>query len=230
MFCAEWTLVKSQGSEVAAKPLYCRSWTCEECAPKRKRQLQGRACSGKPTTFITLTVNPRVGADPEERRLELSRAWAKVVKRLRRLHGEKSVEYLAVAETTKRGEAHAHILARCPFIPQSLLSTWMEELIGAKIVDIRKVRNAGEAAAYVSKYLAKDPHQFGAAKRYWASRHYADEGEDFIPIVPLPDVPWRRVPDRLPNVLRQLFNEGYALRCFRGETLWGYLVQRGPPE
>lgn len=170
--CREWSLVKQAPQERRSKPLYCRSWNCSTCRPKRKSQLLALAASGEPDRFLTLTVNPRIGADPEARLKLLSHAWKVLVKRLRRIHGPGAIEYLAVVEATKRGEPHLHILLRSPYIPWRLISAAMQELIAAPIVDIRKIKDGRQVVSYVAKYVTKAPEQFGHAKRYWHSKGY----------------------------------------------------------
>ena len=219
--CREWSLVKSAGAEAYAKPLKCRSWSCEFCRPERKSQLCARAASGVPNRFLTLTSNPRWGNSPAERLRGLSHAWALTVKRLRREHPGKEIEYLAIAEETLAGEPHLHILLRSPYIPQPQLSAYMRELIDAPIVDIRVVKNVREAVSYVAKYIAKAPAQFGNAKRYWASKNYELTNEAFDPISPLPDVPWKVERESLEGVIRRWMYEGKATRQYRGEIVIG---------
>jgi len=131
-----------------------------------------QAASGQPNRFITLTCNPSVEVSPEDRLKVLARAWRLIVKRLRRQHPKRSIEYLAVVEATKRGEPHLHILFRGPFVPQATLSTWMNEIAESPIVDIRRIKNAREVVRYVAKYITKKPAQFGTSKRYWQSVNY----------------------------------------------------------
>ena len=150
----------------------CRSWGCDECQPRRKKQLIALARSGKPDTFITLTVNPATNIDPARRARALARAWPKVVKAAKRKYGYKSIPYLCVFEATKRGEPHLHILCRVKWIDQRWLSSMMRELIGAPIVDIRRVRSTDQAAHYISKYVGKEPGHFNSCKRYWRTQDY----------------------------------------------------------
>lgn len=170
--CREWSIVKQEPSERHARVLYCKSWSCEVCRPKRRSQLLAKCASGKPTRLITLTVNPQHGESPEQRLRMLARAWRVCVQRLRRRYGLSSIDYLAIVEKTKHGEPHLHILARCPYIPQSYLSGIMKELIDAPIVDIRAIKSQRNAILYVAKYVTKEPERIGTAKRYWSSVTY----------------------------------------------------------
>jgi len=194
--CRQWSLVKHAQNTAYARPLYCRSWNCETCRPKRKAQLLAQAASGQPTKFITLTANPRVGASPRDRLRMLSAGWRNCVKRLHRLYPSHEIEYMAVVEGTKRGEPHLHILYRGPWVDQRKLSAWMAHFADAPIVDVRAVRGRREAVRYVAKYISKKPEQFGTAKRYWRSYHYSAPREEGLqPVIPI-DPPWllSRVP------------------------------------
>lgn len=171
--CGGWSLVKHAIEGTTAITLWCRSWTCHDCAPFRIASLKKMAMDGNPTTFITLTVNPQSGETPTARAQALSNAWKIVVKRARRKWLKAPLEYMAVFEETKRGEPHLHILCRAPFIPQHWLSDQMNELIAAPIVDIRKVGHVKNAARYVAKYVGKGPKAFASLKRYWQSKNYA---------------------------------------------------------
>lgn len=168
--CREYTLVKHHAGLTHCKPLTCRSWMCEYCAPDRRKRLMAQAASGAPQRFLTLTVNPTTGDSPDHRLTLLSAAWRTCVKRLRRHYGQHTIQYLAVVEATKRGEPHLHILLRSPYIPQAELSRIMSELIDSPIVDIRRIKGTREVIRYVAKYITKSPHHFGTGKRYWSSQ------------------------------------------------------------
>lgn len=160
------------GAVSEGRTLFCRSWLCVDCAPRRIAALARLACDGQPTTFLTLTVNPAEAESACERAKSLSDAFKVLIKRARRKFTKGDIQYLAVFEETKRGEPHLHILLRAPFIPQKWISETMLELINAPIVDIRRVGHARNAARYVSKYLAKGPKPFANLKRYWMSQGY----------------------------------------------------------
>ena len=183
VLCREWTLVKESQGVTTAEPLKCRCWTCDYCQPIRLRQLKGMARAGAPDTFLTLTVNPKSGHTPGERARDLAKAWRLIRKRAIRRYRYAAIPFLAVFEKTKRGEPHLHILMRVKWLDQRWVSTVMKELIGAPIVDIRRVRSVKQAAAYVAKYVGKDPVAFQGCKRYWRSQDWellaaADDGSD----------------------------------------------------
>jgi hypothetical protein len=78
---------------------------------------------------------------------------SKLVQKIRRRGTD--FEYLRVLEVTKKGWPHWHFVARAGFIPQKWLSETWDELTGAKIVDIRRIKETSEVYWYVVKYLAK---------------------------------------------------------------------------
>lgn len=173
MLCRELSLVKQNSTHGIAIPLVCRSWGCDYCAPRRRRELVNLATSGKPNRFITLTCSPKVGVSPADRAKQLARAWRVTVARARRQLGMKDIEYLAVFEATKAGEPHLHILCRCDFIPQRWLSAQMQSILKSPIVDIRLIKTLTHTARYVAKYVGKEPHHFATCKRYWQTRGWA---------------------------------------------------------
>jgi len=175
--CREWMLHRGNADFAQAKLLLCRSWSCEYCQPIRRRALMAVAAAGEPQRFLTLTVNPKCYADPEQRLRKLSWAWRTIVKRLRRKYGRDAVEYLAVVEETKAGEPHLHILLRGKYLPQKELSQAMQELIESPIVYIERIKSTTHAVRYVAKYIGKKPAQFGTCKRYWQSVNYQHELE-----------------------------------------------------
>ena len=210
MICTEWCIVNHQEDSLHAITLYCRSWQCEVCAPKRKRQLIARGKAGNPNTFITLTVNPTVGADPAERAARLADAWRVIRRRAIRKYGYADIPFLAVFERTKAGEPHLHILARCRWLDQRWLSDQMRDLMAAPVVDIRRVHGRRAAMNYVTKYLGKDPHRFGTTKRYWASRSYnTEEPPDWVGSEGF-GAGWTVFEQTLPSFVRQWTARGWS--------------------
>jgi len=210
--CREWTVVKLLDPIRYAKPLKCRSWGCELCAPDRRRQLMALAAAGDPIRFLTLTVNPAVGSSQEERLRMLANAWRITVKRLRRRYEGKEIEYLAVVEETKEGEPHLHILLRSPYIPQAYISECMRAILSSPIVDIRRIRGAKEVVRYVAKYITKAPKQFGSAKRYWTSQNYALDNPALADEKPEVGPGWQLVKGSLIGVIEAWLYEGYLSR------------------
>lgn len=84
MLCAQFILRKRDVIPEEVRPLPCRSWGCDYCAPQRRRQLMAEAASGEPNKLLTLTVNVAVGDSPSHRRDILHAAWRNLVKRINR--------------------------------------------------------------------------------------------------------------------------------------------------
>lgn len=78
MFCDEAAKVKWLSDGVAASPLYCKRWSCPECAPRRAKQVRAKARAGKPDTFLTLTVRDTEYATPALAAKALVEAWRKI--------------------------------------------------------------------------------------------------------------------------------------------------------
>lgn len=171
-YCNECVAVKDETVAKTAVSLACRSWHCDQCAPKRKKQLIAEAMGGAPCTFLTLTFRVRAGITPDEAAPMLSRAWRIIRKRLMRKYHWKRLPFLAVMEKTKRGWPHIHLLLRSRFIPWKLLSKWMAELCDSPNVLIEKIDNKKRAAGYCAKYCSKAAEKFPTAKRYWQSQDY----------------------------------------------------------
>lgn len=169
------TIVKQKAGKLTVLRLRCKSWNCADCCKIRRRKLVAEAMEGKPTRFITLTVNPNWFDSPEDRASRLVKAWRLVRRRFLALRPTHTLEFLAVFELTKKGEPHLHIVARGSFIPQKWLSKQMDKEIGAPVVDVRSVKGGREVARYVSKYVSKRNIKIGSLKRYWRSIKYLEK-------------------------------------------------------
>jgi len=211
MYCMSKTIVKWTGETATAHPLRCRCWTCVNCAPYRQKLLQQEALAGKPCTFITLTSNPAVGENRDQRAQMLVDAWRKIVRKYCRINKIKRVEFIAVFEKTKRGEPHLHILARMPFMSQKWLSNQMGTLTGAPIVDIRRIDSKGKAVNYVTKYIGKDPKRFEGCKRYWRSMHYMHPTRSELRAQRRPDTIFSQVDLTFAKYRKLLQSSGYTL-------------------
>lgn len=183
--CKPRLLLQWKDGHAKAFHVRCKQWRCPDCRPKLRRKLRAIAFAGAPTTFITLTSNPKYGRSPAHRAWMLVRALRTLKRMLHRFEGVQRFEYFAVIEATKRGEPHLHVLARCPYIPQKVLSYYWGLLTGATVVHIERVTSARGASAYVAKYTSKDPADFRGRRRYNRSRGYALERREKPPPSPL---------------------------------------------
>lgn len=172
--CGEWTGCSEDRAtgEIRAGRIWCKSWNCEHCAPKRRQQLKAQAAAGKPTTLITITQPYGSHETADEAAKALVHAWRMTLQLGQRENRFPRIQYIAVFEETKKGWPHLHILARAPFIDQQWLSRTMEHFGAGAIVDIRRVYSARHAARYVGKYVSKAPHRYEGCKRYWRTHGY----------------------------------------------------------
>jgi len=137
-------------------------------APKKRRQgrayhriISGLHRDGRTFRFLTLTTKAGTRDTPAE----FQRDWRVLKERLRR-RGLLPA-YIKVMEYTKSGLPHAHIiLAGGGFLPQWWISELWHEIHGAKVVDIRLIRQRPggnfweghkNVAGYLAKYMGKDP-------------------------------------------------------------------------
>jgi len=81
MLCTDLTGVKHYDDHIEATPLWCNSWQCSLCNPRRKTKLIAQVLDGTPTVLLTLTVAPEVPGTQPERAQALAHAW----RELRRL-------------------------------------------------------------------------------------------------------------------------------------------------
>jgi len=135
----------------------CTRYLCSMCRKmdrKRRRTFQ-RVISGLKVgghfKFITLTTSEESWAANKD----IQESWRALKERMTRrglISG-----YVKVKEFTKRGLPHLHIIVRGPWIPQWWLSQAWKDIHISPVVDVRRVQGQGGAAAYLSKYLGKDP-------------------------------------------------------------------------
>jgi len=226
--CREWSLVKLQDPERHIRPLYCRSWGCEVCAPRRRTGLMAKAAAGNPSRFITLTVNPRIGENPDARLLLLANAWRNTCKRIKRRWPDKPFSYLAIVESTKAGEPHLHILWRGPYVPQKFLSDCMAELIESPIVDIRKIKGLKEVIRYVAKYVTKNPHHFGTGKRYWSSQDWEPKADTTDDGEPKAEPAWQVMREDVFTLVWRWSHEGFAARKEGNDGIYAIFIEQPP--
>lgn len=137
--------------------LYCKSWHCPRCGPRKAAQLRRAvivwAIQNKLTKLMSLTLD-RSKIPPGTNDIEYLRAtWAKFRVYLKRKLG-KNVSFIAVLDFQKSGSPHLHILIDT-FIPQAWISIAWAALGGGVVVDIRRVIDLHRVAGYISRYLTK---------------------------------------------------------------------------
>lgn len=234
--CEGTTLVLSDATSTTVRRWRCRQWKCQICRPRLKRRLRALAYAGQPTAFLTLTSRYDPARDPREAARDILRAWQYIRREIRRHWPAPRLEYLATWERTTRGWPHLHVLLRGPFIPQRWLSSRMNSLTGSPIVDIRRVANQDIAAAYVAKYVGKDPQPLASRQRYTRSHNWPVLNADSWRRYPLDPSTWWCMltlhPEQVADKLRAMgYIEGEHADpdVFRFEALGDWLEHLAHP-
>jgi len=144
---------------------------------KRRRVFQ-RVMSGMKVggnlKLVTLTTSEEAWNSG----LDIQESWRKLYHRLRR-RGLTS-GYVRVKEYTKAGLPHLHMVIRGPWIAQGWLSDQWKEIHQSPIVDVRRARGKGGAAAYLSKYLGEDPRAKYSWSWEWVWRGFVKDWKQHI--------------------------------------------------
>lgn len=223
-YCTTETVVKHDEAVLEAVALRCRRWTCPTCQPERRKELITLAKAGRPTTLLTLTVSHATAETRNGRADALFAFLGRLIRALRTIHPGKEIEYLAIAEETKRGEPHLHVLMRAPYIAQRWISDRARREIKAPIIDIRYVDNIGRVAAYVAKYVGKAPAQFGSHKRYFRSQGWTEK------VTPAEEASrktthgWHHSPLSIKTLVERALTAGCAVI---EETAWYCRIEHG---
>lgn len=222
--CTPDLSVKGNASEGEAHPIRCKRWACPVCAEINRAKVISIAGRSKPRALLTLTVNANDYQTPEAAALALKNGLRALRLRLSRHPRFERFEFLAVFERHKSGYPHLHLLIKGGFLPWRWLRSQWEDLTGAYMVDIQKIKARKQAAAYVAKYIGKDLAAFPGCKRWWRSHHYSDDAD---PIERKPErygAPERYLADR--TKLRWAMTiEGFEVeRIGKDGIRW-----RGPP-
>jgi hypothetical protein len=151
--------ILDQATRLEVIPLFCHSWGCPRCGPRKGRELIKRISAQPIERFITLTCKTTRFVSPLAAAAEMKDAYAILVRRIRRKYGK--FEYAGIWELHKSGWPHLHILSMGSYIPQKWLSVQWERLNIGFVVHISQVKNKRESAGYVAKYLVK------GARRTW---------------------------------------------------------------
>lgn len=172
MRCGLSTFVSVRKGETHLHRFRCHSWKCRTCFPGRAKRLRKDAYDGRPTKFLTLTVDPAQFPDKHKAAHALVVAWRRMREAIQKSKGLRPIPFIAVFEAHKSGWPHLHILCRMPFVPQTWISDYMGRRLNSPICWIQALKSRKKAAGYVSKYIGKAPEQFIGCKRYWRNRAY----------------------------------------------------------
>jgi len=149
----------------------CKMWNCPVCGARKAKKAVAYALNhinrvGGQWYFMTLTAHEKWRGDASHE--NFTRNWHKLRKRMRYFNGGEQFDYFRVWEHHKDGTLHMHILTNC-YLPYSThynkkgekthYSGWLKRNarqcgIGF-MADFQPLENAGFAAHYVAKYMAK---------------------------------------------------------------------------
>jgi len=169
-FCNTASIVKTGWEHRQASVLKCRAWTCELCAPTRRKGVICEVAAGHPDRLLTLTMKPSELRTPAEQAAYMSERFRRLIKLMRDRYPNTVWAYFCVFEAHKSGWPHLHVAMRGRFVPWAWLRDQWCDLTGSTGVDIRMIPDAKRAGSYIAKYLGKDLHKFGTCKRYWCSK------------------------------------------------------------
>jgi hypothetical protein len=153
----------------------CGTFACPCCGPRKQAKMAILTELACPNRLITLTIRPSCYKDPRDAYDQTRRQLSQLSKGLRLVL--KEFEYLRVLEATKAGWPHYHLVARCPFIKQTVLSKMWQKLTNAPIVDVRRIDQAQGVFNYVMKYLAKQVEVPWTKRRISWTRNFFQKTE-----------------------------------------------------
>jgi len=163
--CYGRTEVKIDGGKpVAARILgsRCRSRACPQCqraaADLMVPGIQRLVESWKWPMLLTLTLRHDPDDDLRPQIDALLLGWKRLRRRgcCRPISG--GVRVIEVKRTDGGWHPHLHVLCDCRWLDRGeIAAAWSEVTGGSHVIDVRRIRGAAEAAAYVSKYVCKAP-------------------------------------------------------------------------
>jgi len=196
------------------------------CEPMRKYRLVTDVANGLPNKFLTLTTRFVEGGDPVAEARRQGEAFTILVRRIRKRWPSCKFAFFAVREATNKGWPHLHVALRSPWIDQVWLSEQWKELTGSFVVDIRVVRQVGNVAKYLAKYIGKSPQRFGTTKRYWSSRNWNDVKRSLERPRGDWNSDWFICRDTICRLAENYFLRGWEVSM---EGRHGYFEARAPP-
>lgn len=171
----------------------CKMWNCEQCGAKKARRAIARVLThintiGGQWYFMTVTAHEKWRGQ-ESSHENFTRNWHKLRKRMRYQHGG-HFDYFRTWEHHEDGTLHMHIITNCklPYASKTNKhgktkhrSGWLKR--NARqcgmgfMTDYQPLENAGFAAHYVAKYMAKSINESvdwkKGLRRYQTSKGWA---------------------------------------------------------
>lgn len=157
----------------------CDRWTCEVCGPRKLRRQVGHYvrlfASLDAPQFVTLTLDPKTGLDPERSRkflVDRFARWRKRINRRVKQHDcRASLTYVAAVEFQKRTQlAHLHAIIDAPGITAEQIGDQWFQCGGGAVCDVQPLGSGDEIAqkvGYSLGYALKDAlHSPVKGRRY----------------------------------------------------------------
>lgn len=211
----------------------CKLWSCAFCAEQNKRlwalkayhgasELQNR---GLEVDFLTLTSHERLNGP--QTRYVWPRAWSKLGQRARRK--AMVFEYLLIPEQHQDGRLHVHAIETGAFG-----EGWWKDNARAcglgYMAEEEKLRTAGGAAWYTSKYLTKSIDYSAWPRGFRRIR--CSLGWPQIPeMEPVPGWDWRTLSKResLDETIARYEEAGFEIQILGSQEAWDYVGESGLP-
>lgn len=188
--CGKGIIASDTPLEKRAICFRCKGWGCEFCGPVNLRDLRAVARKGRPSWRLDLTIKQQPGKTPSEEAQAMVHMWRMVRQWSERLR-EDRIEFLAIFERhPSSGRPHLHILLRCRRIDAEQLRAYLTRLNETRQFKLKHITNSRKAINYATKYAAKDPERFDGCKRWWKSRGWTVEADDWTPPVMDRDAVW----------------------------------------
>jgi len=219
------------GHEIKIIPLFCKRWDCPTCGPAKRRIWYARLMSGRPERLITVTHRPTSEYGPYEAAQKLKRTWSRFADNFRR--SGRQMEYAWCLQYTEAGWPHLHLLQRGSFVPQAELSLFFRLKLGSPIVDVRRVKEAPQAAAYITRYMLRAAESDAAAQpdgfRIQTSLNYCIDWDDRQAANDDPSWTWKYDPRPMLSILQDIEKRHnpvhYRLTEAGSLLLWGFATE-----
>lgn len=156
-----WLRLDTKNKQISIACNTCKDRLCGPCGAARAQRMVEAIVNAKPNVpmrFVTLTLR----CSHATLTAQLDRLYDSFNKLRRReffkrhITGGVAMVEVKIGANSGLWHPHLHLLVEGDFIPQrDLSSEWLEVTGDSSIVDVRRVENAGHAAAYTVKYGSK---------------------------------------------------------------------------
>jgi hypothetical protein len=207
--CGEGILTGTAAGRKAARTQRCRCWPCEYCGPKNARRLRARAFAAGCNRGFDLTIRHLPDRTLEQETELLKRTWRKFRLWWNRKHPHGKIEALTCWERKGERHVHLHVLARCPFVSQKLLSAFFAKEIRSPMQWVKALTNKKDRIRYATKYVTKELAKLPGTSRYSVTQGFEDRDRD-IPRDPFYEgMTWLREDGTLAQYAHNWLSQGF---------------------